>query len=141
MKLISVFAFTLMASVFPALAQAAPVLTCKSFDVVEGWNSSPTRDHLILTADVESDRTLKNAVISGAYDAQADVVEADPNYKPVAKRYMNHSRFSALEDAWHWFRAVLPKDLITRTKTFRGFIQIHDEQGYKETVALRCSLR
>ncbi|MBX3017870.1 MAG: hypothetical protein KF767_08275 [Bdellovibrionaceae bacterium] len=132
------FVFVALMSLFAAVANAAPVLSCKSFAKVEGWNASPTNDYVYFTADVESDERLVKAVVKGAYQSDTYDIAADPNYKPVAKSYQGHNRFAALEDAWHWFRAVLPKDLGARTAPFKGYLQINGEEGYKETIALRC---
>lgn len=133
------FAIFAVLSLFTAaLAHAAPVLTCKSYEKVEGWTASPTNDYVHFTAYVESDTRLTKAVVKGAYLSDIYDIEADPGYKPVAKSYQNHNRFQALEDAWHWFRAVLPQDLSRRTGAFTGYLQISGEDGYRGTVRLRC---
>lgn len=134
MKLmISLFVFALTCA-----AQAAPVLSCKSYDVIEGWDGGPTRDAVLYTAYIESDTQLRDAVVKGAYLSDVRNVEADPNYRPKAKSYQDYNRFQSLEDAWNWFLILLPKDLTKKRGAFTGYLQVFTEEGFGQTISMRC---
>lgn len=124
----------------PALA-ANPVLICKTDDKVEGWDGGSTNDFVFLTAYVDSDVQISKAQIKGAFLTDIRDLQADKKYKPVAASYRDMNRFGVLEDAWHFFRPLLPKNLTTLRGSFTGYIQITGEDGYKETLKLGCFVR
>lgn len=120
-------------------ATATQVLSCKSTSLVSGWNGHETYDYVHLRAYIDSDTQLSKAQITGAFlSLDYDVLNADPDYRPRSPSYQNYNRFAALEDAWYWFRPLLPKNLTSSSDQFAGYIQISDEDGFKETIKLRC---
>lgn len=133
----------LFAFVFCSVAQAfaGSVLICQSTTKVRGWNASETFDFLRLTAYVASNTEIQRAELKGAYVSDTRDLKADSNYRPRSAAYANFNRFSVLEDAWHWFSPLLPKDLNSQSGRFTGFVQIMGEEGFKETVRLNCHLR
>ncbi len=143
MKSMGVFmrAIALVLAFVSTAAFADTVLICRSYQKIEGWRAYNTNDYLRFTAYVVSDTELKKAEVDGAYGSDVRDIKADPKYKPTSKRYANYNRFSDLEDAWNWFLPLLPKDLTSQKGDFRGYIQIFGEEGFSETVSLKCSLK
>lgn len=131
----------LLLFIVSSTAQATTVVFCQSEEKVEGWVGHRTSDYIYFNAVLVSDKILSQARIDGAFQSESRDVEAHPDYKPVSPRYRNYNKFSPLEDAWHWFAPLFPKDLPTRSKTFDGYIQIHSEAGYLKTVTLHCDLQ
>lgn len=124
-----------------APALAAPVLICQSPNKIEGWTGVGTNDHLRFTAYVKSETELQKAEVSGAYGSDVRDLSVDLKYVPKAPAYRDYNRFGVLEDAWHWFMPLLPKDFSTRKGGFPGYMQILGEGGNKGTVRLRCFVR
>lgn len=124
-------------------ADLHPQLLCRSTQRVTGWNAHRTSGYLILRADIESNERLIRAELSGPYEAGPDTVTADPNYRPRNERYRGYNRFSAIEDAWHWFYPLLPRDLLRQPTSFDAFVRIMGEEGASvETpqVLMRCEV-
>lgn len=130
-----------LALTFASHAQAAvKSLTCKTPTMVEGWKGRETKDYVSFTATAASNTRLTNATISGAYESDQRDITADKKYKPQAPAYQNYNRFSSLEDAWNWFKPLLPKDYVSRKEGFTGYIHMWGEQGFKGTLKLDCQL-
>ena len=127
--------------VFSSSALASPVLICKTNYKVRGWHAAETYDFVRLTAYVDSDRELRDAVVFGAYKSDQQDVSAKPNYKPENPRYKNYNKFEPLEDAWHWFSPLLPKNLETLDGNFTGYVQVVGESGYITTLKMDCFLK
>ncbi len=135
------FTLSILVSVMSSFAHAGTILNCQTENKIDGWNGSSTHEYLVFTAEVESNTTLKNAEILGAYKSDIRTIEADPNYKPRSDIYKTYNKFEPLEDAWNWFVPLLPKDLLDHEDTFAGYIQLHKEDvGYSETIKMECEI-
>lgn len=121
---------------------AAQTLICTSFEKIYGWTGVNTYEKLIFTAYVKSDTELTAAELRGAYISDSRDIKADSNYKPHNPKYKDHNRFDLLEDAWNWFYPLIPKNFTSvGTTKFKGYIQISDEEGWKETVGMSCFVK
>lgn len=121
-----------------------PRLSCRSVRPLTGWNASETRAHLVLRAVIESNEQLRGADLSGAYEAGPTDVAVDKSYRARNPRYANLNRFGPpIEDAWHWFTPLLPKNLLAQTSEFEGFVRIMaEEDNFVETpqVVMLCQI-
>lgn len=120
---------------------ASPAVICRSPEKVDGWDGGSTNEPVLFTAYVESDTQLRAAEVKGAYVSDTRDLAADTTYRPRARAYQGLNRFGPLEDAWHWFSPLLPKDLLAQRGTFRAYLQVMGEEGYKGTLALNCFLK
>lgn len=124
-----------------SLAFANPVLLCQTPTQITGWNGGETNDYVRLTAYVVSNTELQKVEVKGAYLADTRDLSADPHYTPRSRSYVFYNRFGRLEDAWHWFSPILPKQLMDQSSQFTGYLQIIDEEGYKGTLTLNCRIK
>jgi hypothetical protein len=125
----------------PALASQ---INCVSYKSVTGWVGTPTNDNIRLSGMLKSDSEITGARVSGAYESDKADLKADPKFIPKYPQYENMNRFSALEDAWCWFRPLLPKNIskLSTYKSFQAFLQVVCEEGRNaHTYLLSCSLR
>jgi hypothetical protein len=125
-----------------ATAEALPVVACSSEEKIDGWIGHNTFENLRFTAYVVSSTELRTAIVKGAYESDSANIAAESNYVPRNPAYASMNRFSALEDAWNWFKPLLPKNLgdLARGSEFTGYIQIMGEEGYKGTHKLQCRI-
>lgn len=130
----------LLVGLFAWEAMAATVI-CKSEEKVDGWTGTETHDFLRFTAYVTSNTELSKAQVKGAYVSDQRDLVIEEDYQPKSGRYKSYHRFGPLEDAWNWFRPLLPKDVMERKAPFTGFVQIMGEESYKGTVRLSCFLK
>ncbi|MCB0369819.1 MAG: hypothetical protein KDD45_10375 [Bdellovibrionales bacterium] len=137
MKKLLVLSITLI-----GLLSKASSLYCVSYDIVNGWDSSATHEKVILTAKVLANSELNNVTINGAYKSDTRDLSIDPTYKPKNPKYYSMNRYHVLEDAWHWFSPLLPKNLSLTplNKKFTGYIQVYGEQGWVNNIAVSCQL-
>ncbi len=134
--------FAALLSLFVSLSSfGATVLICKTPAKVDGWKGTSTHDYVHLTAYVSDDEHLVRAVVSGAYASGTEDVAASPGYKPASPLYRTYNRFASLEDAWNYFRPLLPKKLVSLRAPFTGYLQVVGEESYKGTLKLNCFLR
>lgn len=122
-------------------AFAAQTLICQSYERVDGWKAVDVHDYLRFTAYLMPDGSLGKARVDGAYASDMRDLSVDPKYVPKSPAYKNYNRYPLLEDAWHWFTPLLPKDILTRKGKFTGYMQIMGEDEFKGTVRLRCFVR
>jgi hypothetical protein len=123
-------------SVFAALD--LPVLICQSNEKIEGWDGGPTNDYVYYRAYIESSTSLLKAQVTGAYlsDDRDLTADADPTNK------YDRTRFGSLEDAWHWFKLLLPKDFAALDGKFKGSIQTWAEEvNQPNYIDLTCFIK
>lgn len=125
---------------FSASASAEIVLVCNSPGDVRGWKAVETNEPLRLTAYVNSDGSLAEAQVGGAYESDVRSLQINEKYVPQATAYRNMNRYDVLEDAWHWFIPLLPKNLLSQKSKFTGYLQIMGEEGFNGTENLSCFL-
>jgi hypothetical protein len=116
-----------------------PSLSCKSLTVVEGWSGVSTRDYVYYTATILNSRTLSQVLISGAYSATTGVNEVRAKADPTDKypRY----QFSAVEDAWHWFFLLVPKNYLNVKSPFKAALQVFTEDSpTPQYIDMECGL-
>ncbi len=114
------------------------VLICKSPEKIKGWDGWHTDDYLKYTAYIESETELHKAVINGAYgtDMRSLIADVDADNK------FSRRRFSVLEDAWCWFKLLVPKGYSELVGNFKGTVQYtcEDYNGY-EYIDLGCFIK
>jgi hypothetical protein len=122
----------------------ADVLICQSLEKVDGWNASSTYDYVRFSAYIESETVLRSPEISGAYSASLDqgnngsITLNNPDKDSQFPRY----RFEALEDAWHWFFLMLPKNYLQEKGSFKASFQMYREEVYTpEYIDMSCFVK
>jgi len=126
---------------FSAYASAESVLICKTLEKVDGWKAAPTHDYVHFTANVRSNEVLDKAKVRGAYASDSRDILSDKKYAPKSPAYKTYNRFQPLEDAWHWFHPLIPKELLSQVGFFTGYLQVMGEEGFRGTLKLLCYLR
>jgi hypothetical protein len=114
-------------------------LSCQSQEVVEGWSGSPTKSFVNFKALVLDTTVLSHVEISGAYNATS----AGETVRAKADPTLQYSRyqFGAVEDAWHWFFLLLPKDFMQTNGSFQGALQVYKEDSpYPTFIDMQCRL-
>lgn len=136
--------FTFILFNFAVVTSNADVLICQSFEKVDGWIAVDTNDYVRFTAYVESETVLRNPEISGAYSASLDqgndgtITLNNPEKNSEYPRY----RFEAIEDAWHWFFLMLPKNYLQSKGSFKASLQMYREDVYTpEYIDMNCFVK
>jgi hypothetical protein len=120
----------------------AKTLTCQSYHVVEGWNAVATHDYVVLRGEIQSNDTLVNTQITGAFVTSSATSVADTQYASKNPRYTQYTRFSSLEDAWCWYSPFLLKEMANTTvSAFTGFINRTCEGGSSANIAMKCVIK
>lgn len=137
-----IFAFILL-NLFMTTSNA-DVLICQSFEKVDGWIAVDTHDYVRFSAYVESETVLRNPEISGAYSASLD--QGDDGTITLANADKNSQypryRFEAIEDAWHWFFLMLPKNYLQTKGKFKASLQMYREEVYSpEYIDMSCFVK
>lgn len=132
--------FTLLLLSSAGYADISRQLKCVSNDNVSGWIGTETDKPLVFQALIVANDKIIDAAVSGAYESDSRDLLADLNFKPKSEYFRNYNLFGILEDAWFWFRPVLPKNLLDQDKKFAGYIRIWSEEGYGGQVTLTCQL-
>lgn len=127
---------------FSAVASAKTV-ACQSFDKVEGWNAGRTFDYVNFSAEVKENALLTNALITGAFIADASSSVADIEKESKSPYYKAYANFSPLEDAWCWYTPFLPKFMadLNEGHEFKGYIARVCEAGNRENIAVKCVIK
>ncbi len=138
--------FVLVIGLFISISAFAvqTIVSCTSYYTFGNLPWVETQSKLRFTAYVvQPENDLHKAELSGAYQAAAVYLKADPNYVAKKPQYFNMNRYGSMRNARCWFDVLLPKNLAYKTKPFSGYTRLscgNAAEGTHSTLEMKCNI-